>query len=393
MARLQVAIFGAGIAGLWLQARLKSLGYDTALFEINKIGGAQTLASQGMIHGGQRYTLQGVLTQHANSIAAMPEIWNLALRGESIPNLGRVTVLAENQHLFSAGGLASSVSAFFASKAMRSKVESLPAELWPAVFKAAANFRGSIYQLDELVIDAKSLVESLAEIGGTSIYQIDRIDLEKSDHGLAAVHVTQANTQIAVQAERFIFTAATGNEEVAATLSPGRAVTQRRPLKQIMVRTIEYPLYAHCITTDPRPRVTISAHPIEGGFVWYLGGLVAVQGVGQSDLESISFAKSELEALFPWINWKEKEWSCLAIDRAEPRSKNGFLPDGPGIEILGNTTLAWPTKLTFAPAVSRLIEQQFSESKFEASGAQSELNLPRPAVGSYPWEDAKWQRI
>lgn len=52
---VDVVIVGAGIAGLWLLNILRSNGYSVILFENESIGGLQTMASQGMIHGGQRY--------------------------------------------------------------------------------------------------------------------------------------------------------------------------------------------------------------------------------------------------------------------------------------------------------------------------------------------------
>ena len=50
--KIDVVIFGAGIAGLWTFNRLKSLGYDVLLLEKKAIGCGQTLASQGIIHSG-----------------------------------------------------------------------------------------------------------------------------------------------------------------------------------------------------------------------------------------------------------------------------------------------------------------------------------------------------
>jgi len=51
-----VAIIGGGIAGLWLLNRLMNSGYNAILFESKALGSDQTVASQGMIHGGIKYT-------------------------------------------------------------------------------------------------------------------------------------------------------------------------------------------------------------------------------------------------------------------------------------------------------------------------------------------------
>ena len=68
----QIAIVGGGICGLWLLNILRGKGYDAWLFEKDTLGGAQTLASQGMIHGGLKYALGGFTTPSSESIARMP---------------------------------------------------------------------------------------------------------------------------------------------------------------------------------------------------------------------------------------------------------------------------------------------------------------------------------
>ena len=47
-----IVIFGGGIAGLWLLNRLQQQGLDVILLESAGLGGGQSLASQGIIHGG-----------------------------------------------------------------------------------------------------------------------------------------------------------------------------------------------------------------------------------------------------------------------------------------------------------------------------------------------------
>ena len=50
-----VLIVGAGVAGLWLNARLRGQGFSTVLVESATLGGGQSLKSQGIIHGGAKY--------------------------------------------------------------------------------------------------------------------------------------------------------------------------------------------------------------------------------------------------------------------------------------------------------------------------------------------------
>ena len=76
-----IVIFGGGVAGLWLLNALRSAGYQAILFEKESLGGAQTMASQGIIHGGLKYALQGALSSATQAIADMPSRWRACLDG------------------------------------------------------------------------------------------------------------------------------------------------------------------------------------------------------------------------------------------------------------------------------------------------------------------------
>ena len=49
---LDVVIFGGGAAGLWLLDVLREAGFGVLLLEADRLGTGQTIASQGIIHGG-----------------------------------------------------------------------------------------------------------------------------------------------------------------------------------------------------------------------------------------------------------------------------------------------------------------------------------------------------
>ena len=68
MIQIDIAIIGGGISGLWLLNSFKSRGFRTLLFEKRSLGSGQTLASQGMIHGGVKYNLEGRMTNASESI-------------------------------------------------------------------------------------------------------------------------------------------------------------------------------------------------------------------------------------------------------------------------------------------------------------------------------------
>src|SRR5690606_14074820 len=102
--QVDVAILGGGVVGLWTLARLRSLGYSCVVLEAHALGAAQSLASQGIIHGGVKYALTGAASKASRAIAEMPAIWNACLRGEGVIDLSAATTLAEHQHLWTSGG-------------------------------------------------------------------------------------------------------------------------------------------------------------------------------------------------------------------------------------------------------------------------------------------------
>ncbi|PTB84453.1 FAD-dependent oxidoreductase, partial [Pseudidiomarina aestuarii] len=102
-----VVIVGAGIAGLWLHNRLSQLGYHCLLLENQKIGHAQTLSAQGIIHGGSKYALNGILSNAAQTISEMPARWKACLQGNGEIDLSSVNVFTEHQLLWSTQSLSS----------------------------------------------------------------------------------------------------------------------------------------------------------------------------------------------------------------------------------------------------------------------------------------------
>ena len=90
-----VLIIGGGVAGLWLNARLRQQGYSTLLVERGSLGGEQSMKSQGIIHGGAKYALHGALTGASEAIADMPAHWRRCIKGEgdvdNIDILGNTT--------------------------------------------------------------------------------------------------------------------------------------------------------------------------------------------------------------------------------------------------------------------------------------------------------------
>jgi hypothetical protein len=157
-------------------------------------------------------------------------------------------------------------------------------------------------------------------------------------------------------------------------------------LHMVMVKhKIRTPIYAHCMETSPKPRVTITTHTAaDGDTVWYLGGQIAESGVNKTALEQCKAAKAELELLFPWLDFSSAhsstQWATLRIDRAEPLQANGQLPDGVFVQgDGGNKIVAWPTKLALAPQLTAEILALLKKDGIQPHVGISTTNPPYPA--------------
>ena len=87
---LDVLIVGGGIAGLWLLDECRRSGYDVLLLESKALGSGQTIASQGILHGGLKYSLARASNGFINNIKKMPPIWQACLSGLREPNISSV---------------------------------------------------------------------------------------------------------------------------------------------------------------------------------------------------------------------------------------------------------------------------------------------------------------
>src|SRR5438552_14755867 len=113
-----IIVCGGGIAGLWLGNTLMRSGYNVVLIEKDRLGAGQTLASQGMIHGGQKYVLQGIVPAYAAAVARMPERWQASFEGRGEVDLTSVKFLSERQIMWPAGSRISAAAVMAAASAM-----------------------------------------------------------------------------------------------------------------------------------------------------------------------------------------------------------------------------------------------------------------------------------
>lgn len=392
---VDVLIVGGGIAGLWLLAELRAQGFN-ALLATDELGKGQTIASQGIIHGGTKYALTGKLTHATLAIGDMPRIWRAALNGEGTVDLSRVRILAEAQLLWTSGGIGSRMTGFFASKVMKSRMEALPHGDYPELFRHP-DFHGALYRLDEPVLDVPSLLETLREQLADGLLHVDaqRSGLQQVGKEYRYYAVQPDGTELEIAAGHIVLTAGAGNEALlaSATLSQRECPTmQRRPLQMVLLRGDLPMIYAHALGMSDKPRATITSHrDAQGRVVWYIGGQPAEQGVGKPAAEAITATRDELADLLPWMDFSTVEWATWNVDRAEGGQPDGRRPDQPVFTRIANVTVAWPTKLAFAPMLANRLQSELGMAK---SGAdRTGRNLAMPPVAKTVWDSLVFRKL
>lgn len=374
--QFDAVIFGGGIAGLWTLARLTREGFHCLLLERRAIGSGQTIASQGIIHGGIKYTLGLAQPGDASrAIAEMPAIWQACLEGRGEVDLRAARVLSPCQYLWTTPGLVSRVAGFGASRVIRTAVEKLGDSDRPAAFAHAP--RGvDVYRVAEPVLDVPSVVSALASP------LRDRIRLWSGD-----------DLPPGVKAAAVILAAGEGNGPLLRRHAPavGEAAMQLRPLHMVAVRGVASPLFGHCLAgaMSSTPRITVNSvpHATGGGaaWTWYIGGELAESGVPRDDAEQVACARHELRACVPWIDVAAAPCSTLRINRAEARSPRGTRPDGPVVEADGRVIYGWPTKLAFAPRFADMVTARLRCIASPSGPRAVDLELGSPPVAAYPW--------
>ncbi len=442
-----VAILGGGVTGLWTAAHIARhaakknshpIPPRVVLVERSALGDGQTIASQGIIHGGIKYALTGEASAASRAIAGMPALWAACLRGEPLHkrdtsssaalDLRAVRVLSDHQYLWSTGGFASRIAAAAASKVIRTGVRRIArdSDEWRQVIGAhnhAANTKSiDLYRVDEAVLDAASVLDALrlaCQHTGVFLYScgtgVSPV-LSPANAPAAPImpgfrwRIDCANTPMAppttIFARCVVLCAGVGNEELLAQAGATDVRMQRRPLHMVMAKfPSDSPpptLFGHCLgggLTD-KPRLTVTTHTAaDGRTVWYLGGLLAEEGVSRSRDEQIAAAKRETAACVPWVHLDGVEWSTLRVDRAEGLTADGKRPDQPVIRTAEppHQTLiaAWPTKLAFAPLLASRVHE-LVEPFLRGEPIASSNDIPpseHVPVAPLPWNDAKDQWV
>ncbi|MEM9702228.1 MAG: FAD-dependent oxidoreductase, partial [Planctomycetota bacterium] len=245
-AALDVLLVGGGVAGLWALDSLASRGHTCLLVETGELGAGQTVASQGIIHGGLKYTLTGLLTGSAKNIREMPGVWRRCVEGNpdpllpgeanpgSHPDLSATPVRAPFCYLWRSESLTGRLGMIGAKAGLRVAPTALPPEQVPGVLKGV---RGPVCRLDEQVLSPAGFVANLRERNRDRLLHIaaNGLSFHTEENRVTAVALTGPHGQSLTIAPRHVaLTAGAGNagllEKLGLPASPEVPQMQRRPL-------------------------------------------------------------------------------------------------------------------------------------------------------------------
>ena len=432
-----IIIIGGGISGLWLRALLSSMGYKCLLIDKHSWGGQQTQAAQGILHGGTKYSFNGIWNPEARAIQDMPRRWEQALiNGAGELHLKGVKSLSPHQYIcFPASN---KIVSFLASSIMQSKVTALKTQEYPESFKQGG-MDARVYKLNERVIDMESLVQVLNKIGTGAMIKAE-IDFHNIINRKDGVEI-KVNQQT-IRAQLIISTAGAGNEELTSGKedavatqpakgdSTGKAVKvdkaskadkldepikqQLRPLNMLMLRGANLPpIYAHFCDRSSLPLLTITTHEDEkypGEMIWYVGGALAEHNLDDNAQQLAQKFIKQIAQFMPQLSIKWQEWQKIhaanyPIDRAEPQTAGKTKPAAPYIMPIKRALICYPIKMTFAPLVGDMVVKQLQQIGItpQKKGGDGDIGLDGDISNEHkllpslrPWASValeEWQKI
>ena len=387
--KLNAVIFGGGAQGLWLLGELRRRGQQALLVETNALGAGQTIASQGILHSGLKYSLSGLLTNATRGTREMPAFWRRCLAGAASPNLSGTKICSDSFYLWGTDTAFSRLGMFGAKLGLQVTPRTVAPADRPALLR---NCRGPVFAVDEQVICPASLLHVLAKDQQDAMIRVDdaAIEFEHSRPG----HVRRILLQAAdgartleLTADWVVFSAGRGNASLRERVGLNSSAMQVRPLHAVFVRGRNLPeIYGHCID-GARTRVSItSAVDSAGCVVWHLGGNISEEGVALDAATLIGRAQAELKTVLPELDLQGTEWATCRVDRAEGATASGARPDSFCLLREGNVLTAWPTKLVLVPHLVNAAVSGIEVRRAGTASADAWRDWPRPDVALPHWE-------
>jgi L-2-hydroxyglutarate oxidase LhgO len=386
--KMDVVLFGGGIAGLWLLNRLKKEGYSVILLENETIGGIQTIHSQGVIHSGFKYQNHPAIV---SKLKKMREEWTEALKGKRSVDISKTKILAEHQHYWTQNAL---VNADFYANLVGNDFKKLSKKGFPTLLKAA-DYTGQVFEAAEIILDMPSLIQNLYDNYANFIFKINaKTHFCFDEKGAIQSLVLENGAKI--EAQFFILTAGSGNESLVNDLKINSLCfqllqkMQKRPLHQVLIQKQDLPdFYGVCVSPENNAftPVIITTHYTENQQkIWYLGGDIATKGVERSETAQIDFAKMEMKRLLPNINWSNANWATYRVDRAEPLQSVAALPTDVCVDVCKNVIQVFPVKFALMPDVAQKVLAVFKQLKINAMRDFKLPKLDKPNLVKPIWE-------
>ena len=403
---MDVAFVGGGAAALWLACLAQRRGLSVAVIAPDPLGGEQTLASQGIIHGGGKYLLRRnasrVRSEPPTQLATMPARWRRCVAGDIVEASGDVdvrglTVLAEHVELRAttrralprfrvasrmlAAGPRSDAPRREGVSPSRHAARRVPRKAEGPAQQCQARVRLP----EDFVVDAESLVKLLAAgvRGHLLPRQVAPEDVLVDDDGVAGIRV--GNTTLLAQ--RYVFAAGAGNAELARRAGLQPQATVSRPLHQAWARIERAEaVFAHCLTRPfgAEPDLTITTHPCDDATVLYLGGRLATIGVARDESAQKAAARRAVAAALPHIDTTHAEFHTLRVDRAEPQRTAARRASDAFLTTRRNASLCFPVKLSLMPRLGDLFLHELAAVKPDTNPWCGNPNQP-VATARRPW--------
>lgn len=412
---LDCVILGGGAAGLFTLAHLRAQGHSALLLERDMLGAGQTRCAQGIIHGGTKYSLGGLLGADSRAIAEMPERWLDMAEGRVAPSLQAARLRSRHGWLWRSDGMAGRLGMLGARLALRVRPEEVAPEERPALLRAQ---RGAVLRLAEPIFDPGSVLMAIAEAhrGCIARHHDDSLQISDRDDAIdLTVELVDSPRSLQLRARRVVLAAGTGNEVLRQRFGRPDGRTQRRPLHQVLVRSPILPwIDGHCIDGDATRVTMTSERDAQGRVIWHLGGRLAEQGVALDRTAQIVRAIAELRAILPGVELDGAEVATYRVDRAEPLEA-GRRPDDARLIDEGAVLSLWPTKLALAPRAAELVGAHLAAHPVDPSLARTRARVPPgstssaaaapapaplgsdhplPACAQPPWHDAlEWTPV
>ena len=363
--KLDTLIIGGGIAGLWILDRQVERGRSAGLLEAQSLGEGQSISAQGILHGGTKYALSGLVPTGAREVSAMPGRWAESLTGTRSPDLSGVRVRTPDCHLWRTDSVRSIVGMVGAKVGLAITPSVIEPENRPAVLRSCP---GDVALLPEQVIEMPSVLETFRSMHQDRLLHgtVHAISNDRNE-GYEVIAATSDGASLTIHASRIVMAAGRGNEALLAMIKGRNASRIRRPDMQLrplhmgMVRGPEDALpelNGHCVDGG-QTRVTITSSTAEDGSrVWQLGGRLAEDGCSRSEDDQRRESKACLDAVLPGFDSASPalEWATYRIDRAELKTRKWTRPDGAFVSASEDIITVWPTKMVLAPNAAEKVD-------------------------------------